>query len=75
MLNGGATPTLDPNQALYPGQVDGQGCVQPTIVQNIGDQLDALHTDARRPTWREYAAGHGQRPGPRRRHPGHLRGR
>ena len=29
MLDGGSPSTLDPNQALYPGQVDGQGCVQP----------------------------------------------
>jgi hypothetical protein len=55
MLNGGSPPTLDPNQALYPGQVDGQGCVQPTIAPNIGDQLDALHTHTSRFTWREYA--------------------
>ena len=75
MLNGGSTPPLDPNQALYPGQVDGQGCVQPTIVQNIGDQLDTLHTRGEALDLARVRAGHGQRPGARRRHPGHLGGR
>jgi phosphatidylinositol-3-phosphatase len=62
MLNGGATPTLDPNQTLYPGQVDGQGCVQPASAATIGDQLDALHTHAKSPTWREYAQDMGSNP-------------
>ncbi|HMD46217.1 MAG TPA: hypothetical protein VKG43_08665 [Acidimicrobiales bacterium] len=55
MLNNGQTPTLDPNQALYPGQVDGQGCVQPSIVQTIGDQLDARYPKTTATNWREYA--------------------
>ncbi len=62
MLNGGSPSTLDPNQALYPGQVDGQGCVQPSVALTIGDQLDALHAHAKSPTWREYAQDMGNDP-------------
>ncbi|MBF9068883.1 phosphoesterase [Streptacidiphilus fuscans] len=57
--------TPDPDQARYPGQTDGQGCVYPADVQTIGGQLQ----DARRlpgiPTavdWREYAGDMGNDP-------------
>jgi len=33
--------TPDPNQAVSPGQVDGEGCVYPGSVQTIANQLDA----------------------------------
>ncbi len=62
MLNGGSPSALDPDQARYPGQVDGQGCVQPPIVQNIGDQLDAVPGHAKGPRWREYAQDMGNNP-------------
>jgi hypothetical protein len=35
--------TPDPNQALNPGQVDGEGCVYPSAVQTIANQLDAKY--------------------------------
>ena len=47
--------TLDPNQTLYPGQVDGQGCVFPTSVQTIGNQLDRAYPLTIGSDWREYA--------------------
>jgi hypothetical protein len=47
--------TLDPNQKLYPGQVDGQGCVFPKSVQTIGNQLDAAYPQTLGSDWREYA--------------------
>ncbi|HWF50414.1 MAG TPA: hypothetical protein VG294_07215 [Solirubrobacteraceae bacterium] len=50
--------TLDPNQQLYPGQVDGHGCVYPASVQTIANQLDALHPPNPRThlaAWRAYA--------------------
>ena len=62
MLDAGNPAPLDPNQSLYPGQVDGQGCVQPTVAPTIGDQLDALHVHAKSPTWREYAQDMGNDP-------------
>lgn len=53
---------LDANQARYPGQVDGQGCVMPASVQTIGNQLSAEHSRSRTPTWREYAEDMGNDP-------------
>ncbi len=47
--------TLDPNQAAYPGQVDGQGCVFPKSVQTIGNQLDEAYPWSVGSDWREYA--------------------
>ncbi len=57
--------TDDPNQASYPGQVDGDGCVYPGPTpttkgaQTIGDQLDAMYASlgkqVHRIHWREYA--------------------
>jgi hypothetical protein len=35
--------TPDPNQALNPGQVDGEGCVYPSSVQTIANQLDVKY--------------------------------
>ena len=54
--------TLDPNQALYPGQVDGQGCVFPASVQTIGNQLDEAYPWTLRSDWREYAEDMGNDP-------------
>ena len=53
--------TLDPNQAQYPGQVDGQGCVFPSSVQTIGSQLDAAMPGTSL-TWRSYAEDMGNSP-------------
>ena len=47
--------TPDANQRKYPGQADGQGCVYPSWVDTIGNQLGALHSHQTTPTWREYA--------------------
>jgi len=47
--------TLDANQTAYPGQVDGQGCVYPSSVQTIGNQLDAAHPSQASRDWRVYA--------------------
>jgi hypothetical protein len=54
--------TLDPNQSLYPGQVDGQGCVMPSSVQNIGTQLDSAYPSTTSSDWREYAEDMGNDP-------------
>ena len=35
--------TPDPNQSVNPGQVDGEGCVYPSSVQTITNQLDAKY--------------------------------
>jgi hypothetical protein len=35
--------TPDPDQAFNPGQVDGEGCVYPSSVQTIANQLDATY--------------------------------
>ena len=53
--------TLDPNQTLYPGQVDGQGCVFPSTVKTIGNQLDRSRRTSTI-TWREYAEDMGNDP-------------
>jgi hypothetical protein len=50
--------TLDPNQALYPGQVDGHGCIHPAHVPTLADQLDAVYPPNRwthTAAWRNYA--------------------
>jgi hypothetical protein len=47
--------TRDPNQAAYPGQVDGQGCVFPSSVQTIGNQLNAAYPSTQDRDWRVYA--------------------
>ena len=57
--------TLDPNQARYPGQVDGHGCIYPKAVPTIAGQLDKLHPP--NPTthvadWRAYAEDMGNYP-------------
>ena len=54
--------TLDANQAKYPGQVDGQGCVFPASVQTIGGQLDAAYPQSAQSDWREYAEDMGNDP-------------
>ncbi len=54
--------TLDPDQALYPGQVDGQGCVFPKNVQTIGNQLDRAYPRTIGSDWREYAEDMGNDP-------------
>jgi hypothetical protein len=54
--------TLDPNQARYPGQVDGLGCVYPASVQTIGNQLDASPVRTSSISWREYAEDMGNDP-------------
>jgi phosphatidylinositol-3-phosphatase len=54
--------TLDPNQKLYPGQVDGQGCVFPASVQTIGNQLDEAYPRTTGSDWREYAEDMGNDP-------------
>jgi phosphatidylinositol-3-phosphatase len=56
--------TLDPNQASFPGQVDGTGCVYPTSVPTIADQLDARsHSEhGNRAAWRIYAEDMGNSP-------------
>ncbi len=51
--------TLDPDQARYPGQVDGQGCVFPASVQTIGGQLDAAYPRSVATDWRDYAGDMG----------------
>src|SRR5580698_4800557 len=35
--------TPDPDQANNPGQVDGEGCIYPSAVQTIANQLDAKY--------------------------------
>jgi phosphatidylinositol-3-phosphatase len=50
------TPTAD--QATYPGQFDGAGCVYPAAVQTIASQLDALpgaQNQSGGLAWRQYA--------------------
>jgi hypothetical protein len=54
--------TLDPNQAKYPGQVDGQGCVFPKSVQTIGNQLDKAYPWTLTSDWRGYAEDMGNNP-------------
>ena len=56
---------LDPNERLYPGQVDGHGCIYPAFVQTIANQLDRL--DPPNPfthvaAWRDYDEDMGNQP-------------
>jgi phosphatidylinositol-3-phosphatase len=53
---------LDANQAEYPGQVDGQGCVFPSSVLTIGNQLDNAYPSAPGRDWRVYAQDMGNDP-------------
>jgi phosphatidylinositol-3-phosphatase len=57
--------TPDPDQTFNPGQVDGEGCVYPSAVQTIANQLDAKYPP--NPTthvasWRSYAQDMGNTP-------------
>ena len=54
--------TLDPNRSAYPGQVDGQGCVYPSVVQTIGNQLDRGAPRTSSITWRQYSEDMGNDP-------------
>jgi hypothetical protein len=57
--------TPDPDQAGFPGQVDGSGCVYPAAVQTIGNQLDALDSGYAHSlplSWRQYAEDMGNNP-------------
>jgi len=54
--------TPDADHATFPGQVDGQGCVMPAIVQTIGGQLDAAYPKTTGSNWREYAQDMGNDP-------------
>jgi hypothetical protein len=63
--------TDDPNNALYPGQVDGNGCVYPAPTATtkgaptIANQLDAVHPPnpvTHVASWREYAESMGNDP-------------
>jgi hypothetical protein len=54
--------TPDTNQTAYPGQVDGQGCVFPSSVQTIGNQLDAAYPFSFGTDWRVYAQDMGNDP-------------
>lgn len=50
------------NQTRYPGQIAGLGCVYPSSVLTIGNQLDRLPHPHVRFTWREYAEDMGNSP-------------
>jgi hypothetical protein len=57
--------TLDPDQARFPGQVDGHGCIYPAFVPTIANQLDALHPPSpvtHRAAWRDYVEDMGNQP-------------
>jgi hypothetical protein len=56
--------TLDPNQARFPGQVDGSGCVYPANAPTVADQLAARsHSEhGNRTAWRVYAEDMGNSP-------------
>jgi hypothetical protein len=54
--------TLDPNQHLYPGQVDGHGWIYPAPVQTSANQLDRVDPPNRFThvaAWRDYDEGLG----------------
>ena len=60
-----APGTPDPDQAVNPGQVDGEGCVYPGAGKTIASQLDATHPpDARThgASWRAYEQDMGNTP-------------
>jgi phosphatidylinositol-3-phosphatase len=57
--------TLDPNQQLYPGQVDGHGCIYPAAVPTIANQLDRVDPPNRFThvaAWRDYDEDMGNQP-------------
>ena len=57
--------TPDPNQVANPGQVDGEGCVYPSSVQTIANQLDAKYppnTKTHVASWRGYDQDMGNTP-------------
>jgi hypothetical protein len=57
--------TLDANQKKYPGLVDGEGCVYPSGVRTIADQLDAAfpaNPGTPSASWRAYAEDMGNTP-------------
>ncbi len=57
--------TLAADQATYPGQVEGAGCVYPRSVKTIADQLDSKYPPNRRThvaQWRAYAEDMGNTP-------------
>jgi phosphatidylinositol-3-phosphatase len=57
--------TPDPDQALNPGQVDGEGCVYPPSVQTIASQLDAKYPPNPKThvaAWRAYEQDMGNTP-------------
>jgi hypothetical protein len=57
--------TPDPGQAFNPGQVDGEGCVYPTTVKTIANQLDTKYPPNKTThvaTWRTYDQDMGNTP-------------
>jgi len=57
--------TPDANQALNPGQVDGEGCVYPSSVKTIANQLDAKFPPNHKThvaSWRAYEQDMGNTP-------------
>jgi hypothetical protein len=57
--------TPDPNHAVNPGQVDGEGCVYPSSVQTIANQLDAKYPPNPKThvaSWRGYDQDMGNTP-------------
>ncbi len=57
--------TPDPNQTVNPGQVDGEGCVYPSTVQTIANQLDAKYPPNPKTSvasWRAYEQDMGNTP-------------
>jgi phosphatidylinositol-3-phosphatase len=57
--------TADANQASSPGQVDGNGCVYPSAVKTIANQLDATFTPNPKThvaSWRAYEQDMGNTP-------------
>lgn len=60
-----ANATPDSNQAKYPGQYDGDGCVYPAGTPTIASQLDAAYPPdptTHLASWREYAEDMGNTP-------------
>jgi hypothetical protein len=56
---------LDPNQQLYPGQVDGHGCIYPSFAPTIANQLDRLYLPnpvTHVAAWRDYDEDMGNQP-------------
>jgi phosphatidylinositol-3-phosphatase len=57
--------TPDPDQALNPGQVDGEGCVYPSSVETIANQLDTKYPPNKKThvaSWRGYDQDMGNTP-------------